>query len=80
MTAQDIASLNFEQALSQLEKIVEELEAGKVGLEDSISIYDRGRLLREHCEKLLKDAEIRIEKITLKPDGSVGGTEPLDPE
>ena len=82
MTAEtgDIAALPFEKALAQLEEIVTKLESGKVDLEQSISIYERGRVLRDHCEKLLKDAEARIEKITLKPDGTAGGTEPLDVE
>jgi exodeoxyribonuclease VII small subunit len=82
MTAEtgEIASLPFEKALAQLEEIVTKLESGKVDLEQSISIYERGRILKEHCEKLLKDAEARIEKITLKPDGTAAGTEPLDVE
>ena len=74
----DIASLPFEKALLQLEEIVTRLEAGKVDLEQSIAIYERGRVLKEHCERLLRDAEARIEKITLKPDGTPSGTEPLD--
>ena len=78
MTAPEIASLTFEKALAELEAIVERLESGKADLEQSISIYERGRLLKEHCERLLKDAEARIEKITLKPDGTPSGTEPLD--
>ncbi len=76
----DIASLPFEKALAQLEEIVTKLESGKVDLEQSIAIYERGRILKEHCENLLKDAEARIEKITLKPDGTAAGTEPLDVE
>ena len=74
----DIASLPFEKALAQLEEIVNRLESGKVDLEQSIAIYERGRALKEHCERLLKDAEARIEKITLKPDGTPSGTDPLD--
>lgn len=74
----DIASLPFEKALAELETIVTRLESGKVDLEQSIAIYERGEALKKHCEKLLKDAETRIEKITLKPDGSPSGTEPLD--
>ncbi len=76
----DIASLPFEKALAQLEEIVTKLESGKVDLEQSIAIYERGRILKEHCENLLKDAEARIEKITLKPDGTAAGTELLDVE
>ncbi len=74
----DIASLPFEKALAELETIVTRLESGKVDLEQSIAIYERGEALKKHCERLLKDAEARIEKITLKPDGTPSGTEPLD--
>ena len=65
----EIAALPFEKALAQLEEIVSKLESGKVDLEQSIAIYEKGQALKEHCEKQLKDAEARIEKITLKPDG-----------
>ena len=76
----DIAGLPFEKALSELEQIVTRLESGKVDLEQSIAIYERGEALKKHCELLLKDAEARIEKITLKPDGTPSGTAPLDVE
>ena len=76
----EIAELPFEKALAQLEEIVAKLESGKVDLEQSIAIYERGQALKEHCEKQLKDAEARIEKITLKPDGKPSGTAPLDVE
>jgi len=75
-----IADMTFEAALAELEAIVEKLEAGTVSLEDSIAIYERGEKLKSHCDKQLKAAEARIEKITLKSDGSAGGTEPLDVE
>ena len=74
----DIAGLSFEKALAELESIVEKLEAGRVDLEVSIAIYERGRALKEHCEAALKSAEARIEKITLRPDGTPSGTEPFD--
>jgi exodeoxyribonuclease VII small subunit len=74
-----IDAMSFEQALAELEAIVQKLEDGKVDLEESIRIYERGEGLKERCEKLLKDAEMRIEKITLK-DGQPAGTEPLDAE
>jgi exodeoxyribonuclease VII small subunit len=80
MTAADVSALSFETALAELESIVEKLESGKVDLEQSISIYERGEALKKHCERLLKDAEARIEKITLRPDGTPAGTEPLDVE
>ncbi len=74
----DIARMNFETALAELEDIVEKLESGKVDLEASIAIYERGEALKKHCERLLKDAEARIEKIVLGPAGVPAGVEPLD--
>jgi exodeoxyribonuclease VII small subunit len=76
----DIAKLPFEAALAELESIVEKLEKGAVALEESIKIYERGEALKAHCDKLLKNAEMRIEKITLGADGKPKGTEPLDPQ
>jgi exodeoxyribonuclease VII small subunit len=76
--AAEIGALTFEKALAELEAIVARLERGDVGLEDSIAIYTRGEALKAHCEALLKQAEIRIEKITLGSDGRPKGVEPLD--
>jgi exodeoxyribonuclease VII small subunit len=78
--ATDISALSFEKALAALEDIVARLEAGKVDLEESIKIYERGEALRKHCEAKLKEAEARIEKITLDPSGKPTGTTPLDVE
>ncbi len=75
-----IASLPFEAAMKELEAIVEKLERGQVALEESIAIYERGEALKAHCDRLLKSAEARIEKITLSRDGRPTGTTPLDPE
>lgn len=68
------ASPSFEDALSELETIVKGLESGKTTLEESITAYTRGMELKKLCEARLKDAQSRIEKITLSPDGSVGTT------
>jgi len=75
-----LAALPFEKALAELEDIVRRLERGDVPLEDSIAIYERGEVLKKHCEALLKKAEARIEKITIGPDGQAVGTAPLDVE
>ena len=77
---EDIAAMSFEQALAQLETIVGDLEKGDVPLNQSIEIYERGEELKQHCEKLLKAAECRIEKIRLDRSGRPEGVEPLDPE
>jgi exodeoxyribonuclease VII small subunit len=76
----DPAKLSFEDALKELEDIVSKLEGGQVSLEQSIAFYERGEKLKQRCEALLKDAEMRIEKITLSADGKPKGTEPLDVE
>ncbi len=76
----DIAKLSFEDALKELEQIVDKLEKGTVGLEESIAIYARGEALKTHCNDLLRNAEQRIEKISLAADGQPSGTEPLDME
>ncbi|MEN5275990.1 exodeoxyribonuclease VII small subunit [Brucella sp. TWI432] len=76
----DIAVMSFEDALKQLEKIVDALERGDVPLEESIRIYERGEALKKHCDTLLKSAEDKVEKIRIGRDGEPAGTEPLDAE
>lgn len=76
----DIKTMTFEQALEALEAIVNDLEGGDVPLEQSIRIYERGELLKAHCDRLLKAAEDKVEKIRLSRDGAPIGTEPLDPK
>ena len=74
----DIAQLTFERAIEELESIVKRLEEGKVPLEESVAIYERGEVLKRRCEDLLRQAEARVEKITLDVTGKPTGTEPLD--
>ena len=74
----DVAALPFEAALKELEGIVARLERGDVALEESIAIYTRGEALKARCDALLKQAEARIERITLSADGKPAGTTPLD--
>jgi exodeoxyribonuclease VII small subunit len=76
----DIKTMSFEQALKELETIVDRLEKGDVDLENSILIYERGEALKIHCDGLLRQAEARVEKISLSPSGQPAGTEPLDVE
>jgi exodeoxyribonuclease VII small subunit len=76
----DIREMSFERALKELESIVERLEKGAVELEESIAIYERGEALKEHCDRLLKQAEARVEKLTLGPNGTPTGAEPFRPQ
>lgn len=74
-----IETLNFEEALGELETIVRDLETGQAPLESSIGAYERGIALKKHCEQKLRDAQAKIEKITVNENGSIK-TEPLDKE
>ena len=74
----DVKTLSFEKALAELEQIVQKLERGDVALEESVTIYERGEALKRRCEELLRQAEARVEKITLDAAGKPVGTEPLD--
>jgi len=68
----DIATMSFEDALRELEQIVQKLEGGDVPLDDSIRIYERGAALKAHCEARLREAELKVEKIVLGADGPKG--------
>ena len=74
----DIKKMTFETAIAELEGIVKRLEEGKVPLEESVAIYERGEALKSRCEDLLRQAEARVEKITLDASGKPAGAEPLD--
>jgi exodeoxyribonuclease VII small subunit len=74
----DVKKLSFERAIEELESIVTRLEAGKVPLEESVAIYERGEALKRRCEELLRQAEARVDKITTDSNGQAVGTEPLD--
>lgn len=70
-TPADIAQLSFEEALAELEKIVADMEKGRVKLDDAIAAYTRGAQLKAYCERKLADAKAKVEKIVVRPDGSV---------
>jgi exodeoxyribonuclease VII small subunit len=72
----DIAALSFEDALAELERIVRGLEGGQQKLEDAIGAYERGALLRRHCEAKLAEAEARVQAIGVAADGSLSLSKP----
>jgi exodeoxyribonuclease VII small subunit len=69
--AADIAAMSFEDALAELEGIVRRLEGGQVKLDDAIQSYERGAQLKRHCETKLNEAQQRVDRIVLAPDGAV---------
>ena len=68
--AAPIAAMSFEEALAELESIVQRLERGQLDLEASIAAYERGTLLRQHCAEKLRQAQLRVEKLTLDREGN----------
>jgi exodeoxyribonuclease VII small subunit len=67
----DIAAMSFEDALAELEQIVRRLESGQVRLDDAIQSYERGALLKRHCETKLSEARQRVDRIVVAPDGAL---------
>ena len=66
----DIVAMSFEDALSELDRIVRALEGGGTRLDESIAAYERGALLKQHCEAKLREAQARVDRIVLGPDGA----------
>lgn len=70
-TENSIGSMSFEAALTELEGIVKKIDSGQESLESAINSFERGVLLKEHCEKKLQDARLKIEKITISPNSTI---------
>ena len=79
MSDEAIEKMSFEQAMAALEQLVGQLESGRVDLEQSIALYERGAALRKHCEAKLKAAETRVEQIVQDDTGRAAGAEPANP-
>ena len=67
----EIAAMSFEDALAELEQIVRRLEAGQVKLDEAIQSYERGAQLKQHCEHKLNEAQQRVDRIVIGPDGTI---------
>lgn len=74
----DIEALSFEDALKELERIVETLERGQGALDDAIAAYERGARLKKYCQAKLEEARLKVEKIKLDESGQPSGTTGLD--
>ena len=68
----DIAAMNFEDALAELEQIVRRLEGGQIKLDEAIMSYERGTQLKRHCERKLNEAQQRVDRIVIGPEGAIG--------
>jgi exodeoxyribonuclease VII small subunit len=68
----EIAAMSFEDALAELEQIVRRLEGGQVKLDEAIISYERGAQLKRHCERKLNEAQQRVDRIVIGPEGAIG--------
>ncbi|SFT92898.1 exodeoxyribonuclease VII small subunit [Sedimentitalea nanhaiensis] len=78
MTDTPVSEMSFEQAMKELETVVDQLERGDVALDASITLYERGAALKKRCEDELKRAEEKVAAITLDGDGNPVGTTPVE--
>ena len=78
MSQTPVDQMSFEQAMAELEAVVDQLDRGEVTLDESIKLYERGALLKKRCEQKLKEAEEKVAAITLDEDGNPNGTAKMD--
>lgn len=78
LSAAPVDAMSFEDALRELEAIVETLEQGRGSLDDAIAAYERGAALKKHCQKKLEEARLKVEKIKLDESGQPSGTNDFD--
>lgn len=78
MTDTPVSEMTFEDAMRELESVVDQLERGDVALDASIALYERGAALKKRCEEELKRAEEKVAAITLDADGAPAGTKPVE--
>jgi exodeoxyribonuclease VII small subunit len=70
-----IAALSFDDAFAELRTVVAELEAGGLSLEDTVARTERAMALNRHCEKLLREAELRVRQLVNRPGGGLEARE-----
>jgi len=78
MSDKAVGEMSFEQAMKELEAVVDQLERGDVPLDASITLYERGAALKKRCEEELLRAEEKVAAITLGSDGEPTGTKPVE--
>ncbi|HBS50479.1 MAG TPA: exodeoxyribonuclease VII small subunit [Rhodobacteraceae bacterium] len=78
MSDKPVQDMSFEEAMKELEAVVDKLEHGDVALNDSIALYERGAQLKKRCEDELKRAEEKVAAIRLDAEGNPTGTTPVE--
>jgi exodeoxyribonuclease VII small subunit len=78
MTDRPVSEMTFEEAMAELEQVVNQLDSGSVALDDSIKLYERGAELKKRCETKLREAEEKVAAITTDGDGNAAGLTPVE--
>jgi len=76
--SKEVKEVSFEEALKELESIVQKLESGQVKLEEAVTAYEKGVQMQKICEEKLKEAQMKVEKLILDKEGKPAGKEPFD--
>ncbi|MBN8522494.1 MAG: exodeoxyribonuclease VII small subunit [Rickettsiales bacterium] len=70
-----IEKMSFEEALAELEEIVNKIDTGQESLAEAVASFEKGVALKKHCEKMLKEAKLKIEKVTITAENKIEFTE-----
>ena len=68
MVNDSLEKMTFEEAMKELERLVDSLDKGDVSLDEAIAAYDRGSQLKDHCQKKLNEAKMKVETIQSSGD------------
>ena len=71
MVNDSLEKMSFEEAMKELERLVDSLDKGDVSLDEAIAAYDRGSQLKDHCQKKLNEAKMKVETIQSSGDSKV---------
>ena len=71
MVDDPLEKMTFEDAMNELENLVDSLDKGDVSLDEAISAYDRGSQLKDHCQKKLNEAKMKVETIQSSGESNV---------
>ena len=71
MVKDSLEKMTFEEAIKELEGLVDSLDKGNVSLDEAIAAYDRGSQLKDHCQKKLNEAKMKVETLQLSGDSKV---------
>ena len=71
MVNDTLEKMTFEEAMKELERLVDSLDKGDVSLDEAIAAYDRGSQLKDHCQKKLNEAKMKVETIQSSGDSKV---------